>query len=110
MMKKIILLSVILLIVPLYAEEIWVGMVVGIEDESLILVDGMKYSCPGLSSKRYITEDSQPLDAMRVTFPFTASVVVDEQMPEQLRAQTVRIKIHAFYEMKDGRLKRKISF
>lgn len=109
-MKKIFLLLIIALIIPLWAEEIWLGMVVGIEGESLLLVDGIKYSCPGLSSQRYITEDSQALDAARITFPFTASVVIDEQMPAQLRAQTVRIKIHAFYEMKDGRLSRRSSF
>jgi len=108
-MKKIILFLIVICL-PLCAEEIWLGMVAGVDGDSLILVDGEKVYVKNLLFNRYINEVDQPLDATRVTFPFSASLVINEQMPEHMRANTVRVKIHTFYDLKRGRLIEKASF
>lgn len=102
-MKKVILFMAMFCLV-LGAEEIWLGMIFDCQGDSLIIADGEKVYCPSLLSNRYITEDNLPLDATQIIFPFTASLVTDEDMPEHMRERTARIKIHVFYKIEDGRL------
>jgi hypothetical protein len=102
-MKKLIIFLIIISL-PLLAEEISLGMVTGIKGDSLILVDGLKVHVPRASLGRYINENNQPVDAASISFPFTASLVVNRELPEQARAQTTMVKIHKFYVEIDGRL------
>lgn len=102
MKKLIIFLTIISL--PLLAEEISLGVVTGIKGDSLILVDGLKVHVPRASLGRYIDENNQPIDAASVSFPFSASLVVNRELSGQVRAQTTMVKIHAFYDKIDGRL------
>lgn len=109
MMKKIILF-VFLLVVALCAEEIYLGMVAGVDGDSLMLVDGKKVYIRNLQFNRYVNKNNQPIDATTVTFPFTASLTINEQMPEHVRQHSVRVKIHEFYDIRDGRLVKRSSF
>lgn len=108
-MKKIILFALVF-IVPLCADQIYLGMVSGVDGDSLILVDGQKVYVCNLQFNRYIDEYNHPVDATTVTFPFTASLTINEQMPEHVRAHSVRVKIHEFYDVREGRLVKKDSF
>lgn len=109
-MKKIILLLLILYL-PLIAEELWLGMVDGAQGDSLILVDGPKVYVPGLSLGRYVNEDNQAINASSIKFPFTASLVrpgqkmgsEDATDDRNILANTY-VKIHKFYDVVNGRL------
>jgi hypothetical protein len=72
--------------------------------DSLILVDGRKVYVKNLQFNRYVTLDDQPLDATKITFPFTASLSMNDKVPEHLQPYSVRVKIHAFYDIRNGHL------
>jgi hypothetical protein len=101
---KHLLICLIIMALPLMAEEMSLGMVTGIKGNSFILVDGLEFSMPGASMGRYIDENNQAVDAASITFPFTASLIVNTDLPAHMRAQTTVVKIHKFYDVVDGRL------
>jgi len=101
---KYLLICLIIMAPPLMAEEISLGMVTGIKGNSFILVDGLEVPMPGVSMGRYVDKNSQAVDAASVTFPFTASLIVNTDLPIHMRAQTTVVKIHKFYDVVDGRL------
>jgi len=108
-MRKIILFLLAIML-PLCAEEIYLGMVAGVDGDSLILVDGGKVYVRNLLFNRYVNANNLPIDATNVTFPFTASLTINEQIPEHARVHSVRVKIHTFYDIKDGRLVERKTF
>ena len=114
-MKKL-LLCLIIFTLPLVAEEISLGMVVGAQGDSLLLVDGMKVYVPNLSYVQYISASDQLLDNVEITFPCTMSLITDDlteaddpesRIPNNTRFAT--IKIHEFYELEEGRLVERTS-
>jgi hypothetical protein len=114
-MKKL-LLCLIIFTLPLAAGEIWLGMVVGAQGDSLLLVDGMKVYVPNLSYAQYISESDQLLDDVEITFPCTITLITDDistpDDPESRIASNARfatIKIHKFYELEEGRLVERTS-
>ncbi len=112
-MKKLLLLLLIFCM-PLIAEEIWLGLAVGAEGDSLILVDNLKIYVPGLSLGKYIGEDNQAISVSAVKFPFTASLVritqgtalpTDETAPIEVKhLVNTYVRIHKFYNVVNGRL------
>lgn len=114
-MKKL-LLCLILLALPLLAEEIWLGMVSGAQGDSLILVDDLKIYVPNLAYAQYLSEDDHVLENVKITFPYTASLIVkgrsDTDPASRIDTKTsfTAIKIYKFYDVKEGRLvERKID-
>ena len=107
-MRKLILLLIIISL-PLVAEEIWLGMVTGVQGDSLILCDGLKIYVPNLSLSQYVSEDKQSLDGA-VTFPFTASLITNGELSKLKRTPTTSLKIHKFYDVIEGRLIERTSF
>lgn len=105
MKKLIICLAIIVL--PLSATEIGLGMVSGVVGDSLILVDGVKVYVPGIAMGNYITENNQTTDAASITFPFTASLITQEELPGYKRTM---VKIHKFYDVVDGKLVERKSY
>lgn len=111
---KRLLLCITILAVALFAEEISLGLVVGAEADSLILVDGLKVHVPNLTYARYITEGNDEANLSSITYPYTASLVIntgsDEEDPfssptaEESPRNIPVIKIHKFYSIVDGRL------
>ena len=101
---KYLLICLLIMAPPLMAEEISLGMVTGIKGNSFILVDGLELPMPGASMGRYVNKNNQAVDAASVTFPFTASLIVNTDLPAHMRAQTTVVKIHKFYDVVDGRL------
>ena len=101
---KYLLICLIILALPLLADEVSLGMVIGTKGNSLILVDGLEVPMPGTSMGRYIDASNQAIDASSITFPFTASLITNTELPEHMRAQSTVIKIHKFYEVVEGRL------
>ncbi|MGQ9533851.1 MAG: hypothetical protein ACUVTF_01270 [bacterium] len=109
-MKRLFLLLIVICL-PLIADEVWLGMVAGATGDSLILVDGPKVYVPGLSLGRYVNEDDQAIDPGSIKFPFTASLVVPDQNFASADETAMRIllnrayiKIHKFYDVVNGRL------
>ncbi|MBE0433282.1 hypothetical protein IBX73_07445 [candidate division WOR-3 bacterium] len=100
-MKKIILLSLVLSL-GLFAEETYLGMVDGIEGDSLILVDGLKIYVP--NARGSLTHRDPDVDVQGISFPFTASLVRDRLSRIGVRTY---IRIEQLYEVKDGRLTEK---
>ena len=108
---KCLAICLIILALPLVAEETSLGMVVGIKGNSLILVDGLEVPMPGTSMGRYIDANNQAVDAASITFPFKASLITNTELPPHMRAQSTVVKIHKFYDVVDGRLvERKKAF
>ena len=115
-MKKL-LLYLIIFILPLAAEEISLGMVVGAEGDSLLLIDNMKVYVPNLAYAQYISESDQLLDNIEITFPCTMSLIADDlanpDNPESRlqndNSRFVKIKIHKFYDLQEGRLVERTS-
>ena len=101
---KYLAICLIILALPLMADEVSLGMVTGIKGNSLILVDGVEVRMPGMSLGRYIDENNQAVDGSSITFPFTASLITNTELPEHMRAQSTVIKIHKFYDVVEGRL------
>lgn len=101
---KYFCICLIILALPLMAGEVSLGMVTGISGNSLVLVDGAEVRMPGTALGRYIDENNQAVDASSITFPFTASLIMNTELPEYMRAQSTVIKIHKFYDVVEGRL------
>lgn len=101
---KNLLICLILLAMPLVAEEVSLGMVIGIKGNTLILVDGLEVTMPRTSTGRFINDNNETVDAASLTFPFTASLITNTEFLPQMRAQTTVVKIHKFYRVVDGRL------
>ena len=99
---KHLMICLVIMALPLMAEEISLGMVTGVKGNSLVLVDGLEVSIG--RSIRYISENDQAVDATSITFPFTASLITDTEQPTNVRARTTLVKIHKFYDVVDGRL------
>ena len=85
------------------AEEMSIGMVDNVINDTLIITDGLKIYVPNLSLGRYIDENNTPIALGSITFPFTASLVSDERLPEHLGRQSIFVKIHKFYKIVNGR-------
>jgi hypothetical protein len=100
-MKKLII-CLIIIVLPIFAEEIGIGLVVGTNGDTLLIVDGLKIYVPNLSQGRYIDENNFPISPAMVTFPFKASLVRNETLTEHLRDQSMFVKIHKFYKLVDG--------
>lgn len=106
---KYLAICLVIMALPLMAEEVSLGMVAGVKGNSLILVDGLEVSMPGASMGRYIYENNQAVDASSITFPFTASLITNTELPAHMRAQTTVVKIHKFYDIVEGRLVERTS-
>lgn len=111
-MKRLFLCLVIFGL-PLMADEIWLGMAMGAEGDTLLLVDNLKVYVPGLSQGRYVGADNQAISAQSVTFPFTASLVRvnqevmtggDATSADKNAVVTTYVRTHKFYDVVDGRL------
>ena len=108
-MKKL-LLCLILLAIPFMAEEIWLGMVSGVQGDSLILVDDLKVYVPNMAFVQYLSEDDHVLENVEITFPYTASLIIkgrsDTDPASRIDTKTsfTTIKIYKFYDVKEGRL------
>jgi hypothetical protein len=101
---KYLCICLIILALPLMADEVSLGMVTGINGNALVLVDGVEVRMPGISIGRFIDENNQAVDASSIAFPFTASLISNTELPEHMRAQSTVIKIHKFYDVVEGRL------
>lgn len=113
-MKKMILFLIILAL-PVAAREIWLGVVCGMAGDSLLLVDGLKIHVPGLSAGKFVNESNAGIDVAAITFPFKASLVIDDRSAAVVDIHTdsgvkpeyedlVWVKIHNFCEVIEGRL------
>jgi hypothetical protein len=116
-MKKLIL-CLIIIALPLFAEEMWLGLVTGAEADSLILVDGKKVHVPSLQSARYITDNNEQnmMTSVRPPYPYTATLIIPEASKalsseeREVTRKIPTIKIHDFYEVVNGRLKKRTTF
>ena len=99
---KYLLICLIVLALPLCAEEVSLGMVTGVKGNSLVLIDGLEISIG--RAVRYITANDEAVDATSITFPFTASLIIDTEQPPNVRARISLVKIHKFYDVVEGRL------
>ncbi|UCF71274.1 MAG: hypothetical protein JSW49_03055 [candidate division WOR-3 bacterium] len=97
-MKMIILLSLTLCLC-LFAEETYLGMVHGIEGDSLVLVDGLRIYVP--NARASLVHRNLEFDVQNISFPFTASLVRDRLSRTGVRTY---IRIEKLYEVVDGRL------
>lgn len=109
-MKRLFILLIIFCL-PLIAEEVWLGMAIGAEGDTLILVDNLKVYVPGLSLGRYVNKDNQAISPNSIKFPFTVSLVRPDQQTTSQDATDDRnvlantyVKIHKFYNVVNGRL------
>jgi|GEM_PF-1981814 len=115
---KILTLCVILVTLPLIAQdfsegevrEISLGLVVGAQGDSLLLVDDGKVYVPNLAFASYVDENGNMVSTA-ISYPFTASLVLNNatgglgtEARSPSRTSVSVIKIHQFYEIVDGRL------
>jgi hypothetical protein len=115
---KLLTLFALLLTLPLLAQdfsdsdaqEISLGLVVGAQGDSLVLVDDAKVYIPNLAFARYVDENGNPI-TNSISYPFTASLVLtgygSDFSPDAgsaPRTSVSVIKIHQFYDIVDGRL------
>jgi hypothetical protein len=97
-MKKIIFLSLVC-VLCLFAEEIGLGMVHGIEGDSLVLVDGLRIYVPNaLGSLVYTNPEISIQD---ISFPFTATLVRDRLSRTGSRTY---VRIEQLYDVVNGQL------
>jgi hypothetical protein len=97
-MKKIIILSL-ALVLFLFAEETFLGMVHAIEGDSLVLTDGPKIYLRNARSS--LMHKNTAVDAQNISFPFTASLVKDRMSRTGVRTY---VRIEQLYEVKEGKL------
>lgn len=97
-MNKIILL-LLTLSLCLFAEEIYLGMVHGIEGDSLVLVDGLRIYVP--NARKSLFYGNAFIDPQAISFPFTASLVQDRMSPTGVRTF---VRIEQQYLLIEGRL------
>lgn len=113
---KRLLLCLIIFTLPLVAGEIWLGMVVGAQGDSLLLVDDGKAYVPNLAYAQYISESNELLDDIEITFPCTMTIMTTDLSTSDdpgsritSDARFATIKIHKFYELEEGRLVERTS-
>ncbi len=103
-MKRLLLILAIVAL-PLFAGEIWLGMVIGVEGDSLILADYLKVYAPS-ALRQYVGANHEAIDvSAALEFPYTASLILEET--EDLAYKGIpqtTVKIHQFYDVVDGRL------
>lgn len=97
-MNKIILLSLTLFLC-LFAEETYLGMVHGIEGDSLVLVDGLRIYVP--NARGSLVYDNAFTDPQTISFPFTASLIQDRMSRAGIRTY---VRIEQQYLLVEGRL------
>lgn len=92
------------------AQEISLGLVVGAQGDSLVLVDNAKVYIPNLAFARYVDDNNTPVTSS-ISYPFKASLVLTgssgDFSPDAGSAPRTAIgviKIHEFYDIVDGRL------
>lgn len=115
---KLLTLFLIVITFPLFAQddfdtkvqEISLGLVVGAQGDSLLLVDGVKIYVPNLGYAQYIDDNNKMISAA-ISYPFTASLVrtdasggLSNDARTAGRSITSTIKIHQCYEIVDGQL------
>jgi hypothetical protein len=115
---KLLALFLILITFPLLAQddfntdvrEIYLGLVVGAQGDSLLLVDELKVYVPNLSYAQYIDDNENTINTA-ISYPFKASLVIanasgDLSSESGIAGRTAvrTIKIHKFYDVVDGRL------
>lgn len=120
---KLLTLFVALITVPLLAQdafdtdmqEMWLGLVVGAQGDSLLLVDEVKVHVPNLNYATFI-DDNDHIINTAISYPFTASLVstsvssgLSSEARTEARTVTTTIKIHDFYDVVDGRLVKRNS-
>jgi hypothetical protein len=98
MMKTIILL-LLTFSLCLFAEETYLGMVHGIEGDSLILVDGLRIHVQ--NARGSLVYKNMSTDAQNISFPFTASLVRDRMSRAGARTY---VRVERLYEVKKGQL------
>lgn len=98
MMKGIILL-LLAFSLCLFADETFLGMVHGIEGDSLVLVDGLRIYVQNASAS--LVHKNRSIDPQNISFPFTASLVTDRRSRTGTRAY---VRIEQLYEVKKGQL------
>jgi hypothetical protein len=97
-MNKIILLSLAFFLC-LFAEETYLGIVHGIEGDSLVLVDGLRIYVP--NARKSLVYENAFTDPQAISFPFTASLVQDRMSPTGVRTY---VRIERQYALIEGRL------
>lgn len=97
-MKKIIILSL-ALVLGLFAQETYLGIVHAIEGDSLVLVDGLRIYVP--NARGSLVYANPEIDVQEVTFPFAASLVRDRLSRTGVRTL---IRVEQLYEIKNGQL------
>jgi hypothetical protein len=98
MMKAIILL-LLTFSLCLFAEETYLGVVHGIEGDSLILVDGLKVHVQNAGGS--LVYNNMRTDAQNISFPFTATLVSDRASRAGARTY---VRVERLYEVKKGQL------
>lgn len=97
-MKKIIILSL-ALVLGLFAEETYLGIVHAIEGDSLVLVDGLRIYVP--NARGSLVYANPEIDVQSLSFPFAASLVRDRLSRTGVRTL---IRVEQLYEIKNGQL------
>ena len=83
----------------LFAEETYLGMVHGIEGDSLVLVDGLKIYVQ--NARGSLVYKNVPTDAQNISFPFRASLIRDRMSRAGTRTY---VRVERLYEIKKGKL------
>lgn len=83
----------------LFAEETYLGMVHGIDGDSLVLVDGLKIHVP--NARGSLVYKNVSTDAQNISFPFTASLISDRKSRAGARTY---VRVERLYEIRQGRL------
>ena len=113
-MNKLIL-CLLIIVLPIAAEEIGLGCVWGAEGDSLILADGLKVYVPNLSSgSRYLNAKNEVITSSLVRFPFMAALVTMESVSldeddftkeiSRVASNVYYVKILRYYEVVNGRM------
>ena len=100
-MKKL-LLCLTIAALPLFAGEVWLGMVIDAQGDSLVLADDFMVYAPR-AMRQYVSENGDAIDVSTLEFPYTASLITDEAT-EFKGMHRVTVKIHKCYNVVEGRL------
>ncbi|UCD06285.1 MAG: hypothetical protein JSV98_03385 [candidate division WOR-3 bacterium] len=96
---KAIMLLLLTFSLCLFAEETYLGIVHGIEGDSLILVDGLRVYVP--NARGSLVYKNVSTDAQNISFPFRASLVRDRTSRAGARTY---VRIERLYEIREGKL------